>query len=58
MFEINLHHGRTYHQRHETLSVNTPPKRGPMTLANPYVAPNKPVNAGRCLGGAEKAMIV
>lgn len=29
-----------------------------MTLANPYVAPNKPVNAGRCLGGAEKAMIV
>ena len=29
-----------------------------MTLARPYEAPMMPVNAGRRLGGAEKAMMV
>ncbi len=48
----------THHHRHVALDVNTPPKRGPMTLATPYVAPRMPVNAARCFGGTAKAMIV
>ena len=40
------------------LSVKTPPRRGPMTLATPKVAPISPVYAGRLAGGAEKAMMV
>jgi hypothetical protein len=50
--------GGTYHQRQDTLSVNAPPMRGPITAAIAYAEPKTPVNAGRSLTGAETPMMM
>lgn len=47
----------TYHHRHETSWVNTPPRSGPTTEATEYVAPRRPVYAGTNKGVTLKAMI-
>jgi hypothetical protein len=53
------HHPRiiTYHLQ-ETLSVKTPPIKGPATLAIPYIAPMKPVNIGLFCNGTLYAIII
>ena len=40
------------------LSVNTPPSRGPATLAIPYIAPMKPVYIGRFTRGTLYATMI
>lgn len=39
------------HHRQVTLSVKTPPSRGPETEAIPYMLPMKPLYIGRCWRG-------
>jgi hypothetical protein len=40
------------------LSVKAPPRRGPATLAIPYIAPINPVYIGRLTRGTEYATII
>lgn len=47
-----------YIHLHVTLSVKTPPNKGPATLAIPYIAPIKPEYIGRLESGTEYATMI